>query len=32
MIEDRVILAFKQGCKDERTAAKNGNQKPKNGG
>ena len=32
MIEDWVIVAFKQGCKDERTAAKIGHQKPKNSG
>jgi len=32
MIEDWVIVAFKQGCKDERTAAKIGHQKPENSG
>ena len=32
MIEDWVIVAFKQGYKDERTAVKIGHQKPKNSG
>jgi len=32
MSEYRVIVAFKQGYKDERTAVKIGHQKPKNSG
>ena len=29
MIEDRVIVAFKQGCKDEKTAEKLATKNPK---